>query len=299
MRRITWMPIVCIAFAASTTLHGEEPAAAAGKKIAADSGIRWDVREVKHPLLGPIKFAVQRDNILTPVGKEKIVSLAYVSCQKASGRITIELTSAPASAPASGLGPADLPRLVCNVPAVQGGALAKSDLAASWEISALGDALARGLAPAALRRCASIDVLQNLALPPAWPRENQRVAMQITPYSRELDAVLAECGEATAFEAPAARPALAPTPVPAPTTGKGAMIADDSSWQAARATAKGRTNVRAAASIDSAVVIQLDPGALILVQPASSPWWKVKPRRGAAFSGYIRDNRFELDRPRR
>jgi hypothetical protein len=50
--------------------------------------------------------------------------------------------------------------------------------------------------------------------------------------------------------------------------------------------------VRRSANIDSAVVIQLDPGARILVQQTSALWWKVKPRSGASFAaGYIRRDR--------
>jgi hypothetical protein len=239
-------------------------------------------------LLGSIKFAVQEKGIVTPVGRQEVLSLRYVSCQKTADTIAIELTNAPSTAPASGLGPVDLPRLVCASPGPQGG-LVKSDLAASWEISVLGDTLARGLAPAQLRRCVSIDVLQNLALPAGWPQQSQRVATQITPYGRELDAVFEQCGEAASYAPEAARPApAAPAPAKRPEAG----------WKAARTTAKGRSNVRAAPNLASRVVIQLDPGAPILVQPAAPTWWKVRPASGAAWSGYIRDDRFQLERRR-
>jgi hypothetical protein len=193
------------------------------------------------------------------------------------------------------LGPVDLPRLVCNSPGPQGG-LVKSDIAASWEIGVLGDTLARGLNPADIRRCVSIDVLQNLALPVGWPRESQRVALQITPYGRELDAVLAECGEAPTFAQEEPRPAAPAAAPPVPPAARREPA--DLPWKAARTIASGRTNVRAAPNLDSRAVVQLDPGARILVQPASAPWWKVKPVNGAGFAGYIREDRFALERPR-
>ena len=299
MRRVSLIPMLCVACTASLPLHGEEPAVSIGKRLAADLGVRWDVREVKHPLLGPIKFAVQRNDVATTVGNEKILSLTYVSCQKNSGKVAIELTNAPASAPAEGLGPVDLPRLVCSSPSPQGAVLVKSDLAASWEIGVLGDTLARGLSPAGIRRCVSIDVLQHLALPPGWPRESQRVALQITPYGRELDAVFAECGEATAFAHEDSRRVAAPAMRldSAPGSERKSQR-EDLPWRAARTIAKGRTNVRAAASLDSPVVIRLDPGARILVQPTSAQWWRVKPRSGAGFGGYVRQDRLKLERPR-
>ena len=298
------------AITASIPLHAQESAVAIGKKLAVDSGVRWTVRDLRHPLLGSIKFAVQERDVATVVGNEKILSLTYVSCQKTSEKIAIELTNAPSSAPATGLGPVDLPRLVCNSPRPQGG-LVKSDLAASWEIGVLGDALARGLSPAELRRCVSIDVLQNVALPRGWPRESQPLTLQITPYARELDEVFAMCFEPSAYAqdeprpaavAPPARlsrtpePTAPPARTPAPPAERKAQP-EDASWKAARTVANGRTNVRAGANLGSAVVIQLDPGALILVQPTSTDWWKVKPRSGAAYGGYIREDRLQLERP--
>ena len=281
---------------ANAPAHAQEAAVALGKKLAADSGVRWAVRDVRHPLLGSIKFAVQDKDVTTVVGNEKIFSLTYVSCQKASEKIAIELTNAPSSAPASGLGPVDLPRLVCNSPGPQG-ALVKKDIEASWEIGVLGDTLARGLSPAELRRCASIDVLQNLALPKGWPRESQPVTLQITPYGRELDEVFAMCFEPTAYAQEEPRPPAAPAArvasPPAPASDRKPQPAD-LAWKAARTVASGRTNVRAAASLGSAVVIQLDPGATILVQATSTEWWKVKPRTGSGFSGYIRQDRLQL-----
>jgi hypothetical protein len=293
--------MLCLPLAASLPSHGEEPVVSIGKQRAAAAAIEWDVRDVSHPLMGPIKTAVQRSAVATAVKSGKILSQAFVSCQKSSGKIAIELVNAPESDARSGVGPVDLPRLVCNSPRPQGdGVLVKNDLAASWEIGGLGDTLARGLSPAALRRCASIDVLQNVALPKGWPQESLRIAMEITPYARQLDAVFAACGETTAF----APEAAAPVPEERAASGRPQVTAvqppprsdqfarpAEVPWKPARAIATGRTNVRRAASLNSAVVIQLDPGARILVQQTSAEWWKVKPRSGASFGGYIRRDR--------
>jgi hypothetical protein len=297
--------MLCLPFAASLPSRGEEPVVSIGKQRAAAAAIEWDVRDVSHPLMGPIRTAVQRSAVATAVKSGKILSQAFVSCQKSSGKIAIELVNAPESDARSGLGPVDLPRLVCNSPRPQGdGVLVKSDLAASWEIGGLGDTLARGLSPAALRRCASIDVLQNVALPRGWPQESLRIAMEITPYARELDAVFAACGETTAFVPEPTAPVAVERPAPAPPQAKamepppkGDLVARPAEvpWKPARAIAKGRTNVRRAASLDSGVVIQLDPGARILVQQTSAEWWKVKPRSGASFGGYVRRDRVAFE----
>src|SRR5258706_10566672 len=161
--RKTRVALWLAALASSVPLHAQEPAVSIGKRLAAESPVRWLAHDANHPLLGLIQFAAQKEDYATTVGKEKILSLAYVSCQRSTGTIAIELTNAPASAPATGLGPVDLPKLVCNRPGAQGGALVKSDIAASWEIGTLGDSLARGLSASDLRKCVSIDAYQNLA----------------------------------------------------------------------------------------------------------------------------------------
>jgi hypothetical protein len=235
-----------------------------------------------------------------------VLSLAFVSCQKSTGKIAIELANAAENDARGGLGPVDLPRLVCNSPKPQGdGALVKSDLAASWEISTLGDALARGLSPAALRRCVSIDVLQNVALPPASPVKSQKIAMELTPYGRQLDAIFTACGETTVF-APEERPVpavaqaaklepppkLGPSPgLEPPPKGERGAQSGDARWKPARTVSKGRTNIRAGDNLKSPVVTQLPPGVKILVQETSADWWKVKSGGRASFSGYIRRDR--------
>jgi hypothetical protein len=304
MQRALLLPVLCLALAASIPCHAQEPVVAIGKAFAVDSGIQWKSSEINHPALGPIQFAGRMTEVTTPVREHRIFSNTYVSCQRKTGTIALELTNAPSTAPDRGLGPMDLPRLVCNSPGPQGAGVVKTDIAASWEINNLGDALARGLSPAALRKCVSIDVLQNLALPVAWKQESQRVGLQITPYARELDAVFARCGEATAYAIveeprPAAPPAARTTPPARAAPPPAAARAAEPAWMPAHTVAKGHTNVRAAASVSSRLVIQLDPDVPILVQKGTGDWWKARSANGAVFSGFIRDDRVSLDLPGR
>jgi hypothetical protein len=97
---------------------------------------------------------------------------------------------------------------------------------------------------------------------------------------------VAQSGPASAAGpvSPAAARALAPDAQPA-----------DASWKPARSIPRGRTNVRAAASTDSPIVVKLDPGTRLLAQRASASWWAVKPRSGAGFSGYIRQDRLAFE----
>jgi hypothetical protein len=284
----------CLLFAAGVPARGEAPVVSAGKQLAARSGVEWDAHDIDHPVLGPIKYAVQRTAVATPAGNGKILSLAFVSCQKASGRIAIELTNASGSDLAGGLAPMETPRLVCNGPRPGARAgMAKSDIAAKWEISPLGDTLARGLSPADLRRCASIDVLQSVAPPPGSAEKSQRIAMEITPYGEALDSVFAACGEKTAYApaqpvTPAAQPAPAPASAPR-------VDSTEAPWKPARTAAVRRTNVRAAGSLGSAIVVKLAPGTKLLAQKTSTAWWKVRPRSGAGFQGYIRQDRLVFE----
>jgi hypothetical protein len=298
MGRVSFVAIAFALLAASLPLRGEEPVVSIGKQRAAGSATEWDVRDIDHSLLGPIRFAVQKVAVTTAVGSEKVLSQVFVSCQKSSGKIAIELTNAAASDPAGGLRPTEMPRLVCSRPAPTGKTgLAKSDLSAKWEMSSLGDTLARGLSTPDLRRCVSIDVLQSVALPPGAPRKSQRIAMEITPYHRAIDSVFTACGEPTAF-APVEQAPSAPPPVlrpePAPES-RPSVASADAPWKPARTIARTRTNVRAAASVESATVVRLAPGTKLLARPASAPWWEVRPRSGAGFRGYIRQDRLVFE----
>jgi len=288
-------------FLTSLAATAQDALTALGKERANASGVEWDVKDVTHPKLGVIRFASRKVALSTPVGNEKIVSQAYVSCQKSVGRIAIELSNAAMSNLAGGLSPKEMPRLTCYSPNARGGGLAMTELALKWEISELGDTLARGIAAADLRRCASIDVLQNLALPLGWPYASQQVAMEILPFSRAMDEVLVACGAKPAYasappppvpaQAPAAR--TAPPAAPAPLAQPAPAAADG--WRRARTIAAGRTNIRSAPTVGSRLAGQLPPGSPILAQPASGDWWKVKPRSGAGFAGYIREDRLVFE----
>lgn len=268
--------MLCLPCAASLPAHCDDLATSVGKQRAANSTLQWNVADLNHPRMGPIKVAVPRNPIATSVGRDRIVSLVFLSCEKTSRKIAIELANASESDARGGLKPREMPQLICNTPLAQPGyAMRQSELAASWEVSEIGDALARGLAPSALRRCASINVLQEVALPKGWAQDSQRIEFELTPYGKELDSIFVACGEMTAFASRDAKP--------------------DVSWKPARTTPKGRTNVRASPGLDSAVVIQLGPNERVLVQSTSTEWWKVKPRTGEAFNGYIRQDRITFD----
>jgi hypothetical protein len=272
--------MLCLCCASLLPALSKQPAAPADKQRPA-SAIEWEVREVEHPRMGPIKVAVPTTSIATPVGNDQIVSLVFFSCEKTQGKIAIELANAPQSDGRAGLPPKQMPRLVCNI------GTAKSELATSWLVSDLGDALARGLSPSALRRCASIDVLQNISLPKRWARGSERFRIEIRPSTEAIDSVLTECATPTSA---AAMPAPA---TPSPAAPAKATAAE--SWKPARTIAKGRTNVRAAPDLDSAVVIRLEPGAKVLVQQSSGDWWKAKPATGEKLHGYIRQDRLVFD----
>src|SRR5437868_3524414 len=142
-----------------------------------------------HPKLGPIRVAVPSTSIATLVGKEKILSLVFFSCEKIAGRIAIELANAAESDARSGLYPKQMPRMFCNPRS----SAPRSEIPTTWYVSEIGDALARGLAPSDLRRCASIEIQQDIALPRGWGPDAQRVDIEIIPYKKELDTVLAAC----------------------------------------------------------------------------------------------------------
>jgi hypothetical protein len=237
---------------------------------------------VDHPRLGPIRFASRKAAVATPAGGETIVSQAYVSCQKSTRKIAVELSNAFASNPAGGLGPREMPRLTCYSPDPRvAGNLVISEFSPKWEVNNLGDALAQGLAAPELRRCVSIDVLQDIALPAGGTQGSQQVLMELLTYNRALDTVFAACGEKSVHATPAAAP-----PVP---------VAAAADWRRARTIEKGRTNVRAAPGVDSPLAVTLAPGMPLLAQRASTDWWKVKPRSGSDFGGYIRGDRLVFE----
>jgi hypothetical protein len=261
----------------------------------ANSPLQWEVREGKHPRMGPIVVAVPSASVMTAVGKERIASLVFFSCERSKGRVAIELANAPESDAKSGLFPKQMPRLFCNPRSTA----PRVELKTTWFVSELGDALARDIAPAELRRCASVDVEQDVVLPRGWAREVQHIDIEIIPYKKELDTVLSACAEPAPALAAAPTPAATPPPAvaapPPVVKPPPRAIVAEAPWRPARVIASGRTNVRAAANIASPVVVQLDPGALVLVQKTANEWWRAKPRSGAGFSGYIREDRLNFN----
>lgn len=273
MRKGFILSMLCLPFVA----YGEDLVVTAGKQRAANARLEWEVRDVSHPRMGAIKVAVPAKAITTAVGSNKIVSLVFVSCETARKTIAIELANAPESDAAAGLRPREMPQLICNMPlAATGYAMRQSERPANWEVTELGDVLARGLSPSDLRRCASLDIVQDVALPRGWTQASQRIVFELTPYAKEVDSIFVACGEATAF-APGADAKLG------------------LAWRPARTLGSGRTNVRASPAIDGAIVAQLPPNARVLVQSTSTEWWKVRPPTGAAFDGYVRQDRLAFE----
>jgi hypothetical protein len=188
-----------------------------------------------------------------------------------------------------------MPRLVCSRPEGPGDEkLVREELLANWDVSEIGDAMARGFRAFPLRECVSIGVVQEVVLPKGWARKTARVEFEIVPYNRELDSVFVACGDVSAYApaAPAtaaapARPATASAPPTRSTPARDTGVP----WRTARVISSGKTNVRAAATLQSAVVAQLDPGAIVLVQRMGGEWWRAKSSAGAAFEGYIREDR--------
>lgn len=243
-----------------------------GSLPAHSAPVAWQIGEGAHPTLGSIRFASPKTPITTPVGSAKVSSRAYISCERSSGKIAIELAHATAPDDPGGLQPKTLPVLMCNMRA-PGSRLVQTELPARWAISDIGDVLARGFLPRTLRQCASIDVVQDVKLPRGWARDSARVRLAIDPYGEELDSIFVTCGET-----PASAPATSPAPAAA-------------AWKSARAVSSGRTNVRARPTVNSPLVVQLHPGTPVLVQSAGGDWWRVRSSSGAKFEGYIRGDR--------
>lgn len=267
------LPAAC-AFAA----HAQTPVAELGKQRAAALALPWQVREAAHPLLGPIVFAMLSKPVVTAAGSGRVSSNVYVSCERSTAKMAIELAHGTRPDDPNGLKPKTLPRLTC---------LASNDakpeeIEARWTANELGDVMARGLWPSSLRACASIGISQEVVVPPGWGVPAARVKFEISPYARELDNVFARCGEPTAW----------PTEV-APARGPAKPAAPASEWITARVTAEGHTNVRARPDIRSPLVIRLDPGDVVLVKRVPGDWWPAHSRPGVrnAFEGYIRRDR--------
>lgn len=309
-------------------VHAELPAAPLGKQRAASSRLEWEIRDAGHPILGNIRFAFLKTPVETPVGKEKVFSRAYFSCQK-GGRFAIELSNAISPDDPKGLRPRTDPRLYCNRPIQPWDEkLVQEELLARWDVNEIGDALAQGFRPFPLRECVSIRVIQEVVLPPGWAQRSAKVEFDLLPYNRELDSIFATCGEVSAYApvAPAPPPAAAvPTPAPAPVASappprpapppapiasaapiKPPAVAPapapppkpatetSAPWQTVRVLASGKTNVRGGPRLESAVVTELAPGATVLVQRTGTEWWRARSSSGPPFEGYIRQDRLVL-----
>ncbi len=282
--------------------HGQDAAAVLGKQRAAGSALEWEIRESGHPALGNIRYAYIKRPVETRVGNSTVYSRAYLSCQRATNRLALELSNAIAPADPAGLQPAADPRLVCNRPTGPGNApVAKEELLAVWEVNErLGDALTRGLRAFPLRECAAIGVVQEVVLPSGWAAKTARVEFELLPYSRVLDAIFVTCGEQSAYApappAPAVAAALAPAATPAPPRPATPKPEPDSQWRQARVVPTGMTNLRAGPTLQSAVVVQLFPGAVVQVQRTANDWWRVRARtpKGQVVNGYVREDRLVL-----
>ena len=286
---------MCVAAcAAAAPSRGDDATVNLGKRRAAASEVEWELREANHPVLGPIRFTARKAPAVTASAGGKIVSQAYVSCQKQAGRIAIELTNALESNLAGGLAPSKAPRLTCYSTDLRDDSMGIRDLAAKWATNQLGDSLARGLAVADLRRCISIEILQEVTLPAGASPPSQKVVLELLPYDRSFDAVAVACGEKTAYGAVKAPvPAAAPAAAPVATASTAPQPA--AAWKNARTAAKGQTNVRAGPGIATAIVVKLDPNTPLQVQHAKDDWWRVRSSGRAPVNGYIREDRLQIE----
>ncbi len=286
------MPLLLFSAAA----YSQGAIATAGKQRAANSLLEWEIREANHPSLGQIRFAFLKTQIVSSVGSVKVFTRPYVSCEKSTGKIAIEVAHGMTPEDTRGLMPKSVPRLVCSGPPPTGEKkLVQEELVARWGINDLGDVLARGLMPADLRRCASILVDQDVTLPQA--PGTAHVEFEITPYNRVMDAVFVACGETTAYgpgamtlsrQAAAVPPAAAAPPPPPPPA-----LSEDG-WRSVRTLSSGKTNVRARPSTNAPLVLQLEPGAMVTVQLAEGDWWRARSSGKRTFDGYIRSDRLVL-----
>lgn len=315
--RFTGALLMAATLLLASRAHGQDAAATLGKQRAARSGIEWDIREAGHPGLGNIRYAYIKRPVETRVGSSTVYTRAYFSCQTGTNRFALELSNAIAPADPSGLQPASDPRLVCNRPLGPGNAqVTREELLVVWEVNPkLGDTLTRGLRAFALRECAAIGVVQEVVLPGGWTEKTTRIEFELLPYSRALDSIFATCGEQSAYAPEPAAPkvaAAAPMPAPATPAPAPARVAAsqpaapprpaapqpgaDTQWQSARVVPTGMTNLRAGPTLQSPIVVQLFPGAVVQVQRAENDWWRARTMtpKGQVVNGYVREDRLVL-----
>lgn len=244
---------------------------------AANGQLKWDVRDGNHPVLGAVRFAHLKLPIATTVGSHRVYSNAYISCEPKARTMAVELTNQIAPDDPGGLKAATMPRLVCKRPG--GAGTEQHSIDSHWEFNGIGDAMTQGIAPKALRGCASLGIAEEVVLPEGWGARTAPIAFEIAPGAKELQQVFEACGQTTVL---AARDPL-PGPLPR----------EREKWKTVRVVAHGRTNVRAHPTLHSEVVAHIDPGDLVFAQRAQGDWWRVKSRRGA-FEGYVREDRLAV-----
>jgi len=315
VRRTRFLLVTLHLAAQALPAFAQQPAPAAAEPPLPSSPLIWEIRDGSHPKLGPIRVAVPSTSIITPVGKEKILSLVFFSCERSKGQVAIELANAAESDTKGGLFPKQMPRLFCDPRSTA----PRTEIASTWFVSELGDALARGFAPSLFRRCAAVEIIQDLALPRGWGKDTQHIEIEVIPYKKEIDEVLATCAEGPLLSAQAPAPAAtppkagltpapAPAPAPAPTPPKTAAVppatvkpapaappvstvSSEAPWRSAHTLTQARSNVRSAPGIDSSVVTMLEPGAAVLVQPVGADWFRVRTHLTHPPLGYIRQDR--------
>jgi hypothetical protein len=303
--------LVVLLCAALLPAHAEDAAAPLGKQRAAGSKLVWDMKDSVHRALGQLRSATLRNPFETTVGNTKVYSRVYFSCEKAGKTFSMELTNGTSLGDPTGLKPANEPRLFCSRPIQPfDEKLVQEELLAHWETGKAGESLTWGLRPFPLRECVSIRVIQDVALPEGSAQKSAKVEFDVFPYSREFDSVFAACGEASAYAAAgtptapaivaaaappkpapppvAAKPVAVPTPAPAPPP---TAVPANSTWQMARTPVTRKTNVRAGPTLQSAIVAELHPGSVVMVQKTGTEWWKARPSSGTQFDGYIREDR--------
>ena len=312
MRRARYLVPILLATQALPAF-AQQPAPAAAEPPLPNSPLIWEIRDGSHPKLGPIRVAVPSTSVITPVGKEKILSLVFFSCERSKGLVAIELANAAESDTKGGLFPKQMPKLFCDPRSTA----PRTEIPSTWFVSELGDALARGFAPSVFRRCAAVGIVQDLALPRGWGAETKHIEIEVIPYKKEIDEVLATCAEGPLLSAQAPTPAPAPpkagaNPAPAPAPPKAAAApppttpapakpapasppvstaSSEAPWRSAHTLTQARSNVRSAPSTDSTVVTMLEAGVAVLVQPVGADWFRVRTHLTHPPLGYIRQDR--------
>jgi uncharacterized protein YgiM (DUF1202 family) len=237
-----------------------------GAPLAADPPSAWESWDTAHPVLGNVRAAVLKAPVETVIGGAKVYTRATLSCQKASKKIAIELTNGTSPDAQNALKPNKDPRLVCKRPN------ATQDLKAEWDVAETGAPFTRDISAAALRQCASLAMLQEVALPQGWAQKSSKLELEIQPASKDLDSVFAACGGAPVMATPVA-------------------MKTDLPWQAAKVITGSKTNVRGEPNTTAAVVAQLEPGTAVRVQKTANEWWRAKAEKDPGFEGYIRNDR--------